>query len=157
MYSVDIRTVMSFDIKIGDKQITSEVMSRVNMQVTECLAPSIPYTSSAVLVESCHLCRAVARCRGRGVQHLHGILVAHSDFDSLLCLHVQLGVLACLHGCLQAAHKGAVLQSLVREVLELVQDDLSVHHHEALACSYLHEDLHCMHAGSTHNGMHLAL
>ena len=97
------------------------------------------------------------QCRRTRGHHLHGILVTHSDFDSLLCLHVQLGVLARLHGCLQAAHKGAGLQSLVGEVLELVQDDLSMHHHKALACSYLHHSPLCMCAGRIQPVAHLAL
>ena len=41
-------------------------------------------------------------------------------------------MLARLHECLQAVHKGAALDSFVREVLELVQDDLAMHDDETL-------------------------
>ena len=37
-----------------------------------------------------------------------------------------------LHLGLEAAHKGAVGHALLGEVLELVQDDLPVHHYKAL-------------------------
>ena len=45
---------------------------------------------------------------------------------------VELAVAAQLHLGLEAANEGAVCHALLREVLELVQDDLAVHHHEAL-------------------------
>ena len=45
---------------------------------------------------------------------------------------VQLAVTAQLHLGLEAAHKSAVGHALLGEVLELVQDDLSMHHDKAL-------------------------
>ena len=46
-------------------------------------------------------------------------------------------MLAGFHGRLQAVHKGTVLDGLVREVLELVEDDLTMDHNEPLHSSQL--------------------
>ena len=46
-------------------------------------------------------------------------------------------MLARVHGCFQAVHKGTALDGLVREVLELVQEDLAMYDDEALHSSNL--------------------
>ena len=53
-------------------------------------------------------------------QYLHGVAIGCLELDGLFGRGVQLGVLASLHGCFQAVHKGTALDGLVREVLELV-------------------------------------
>ena len=52
-------------------------------------------------------------------------------------LHIELGVAAGLHVLAQRGGKGALPHRLDRVVLELVQDDLPVHHHKALHPQHL--------------------
>ena len=54
---------------------------------------------------------------------------------------VELAVAAQLHLGPEAADEGAVRHALLGEVLELVQDDLAMHHHKALHSIRLHGTL----------------
>lgn len=56
----------------------------------------------------------------------------------LSSLEVQLGVTAEFHAGLERERKGAVLHSLHRVVVELVEQDLAVHNHKALHRGNLH-------------------
>lgn len=46
-------------------------------------------------------------------------------------------MLASLHGCFEAVHKGTALDGLVWEVLELIQNDLAMYNNKALHSSNL--------------------
>ena len=69
--------------------------------------------------------------------HLHGVAIGCLELDGLFGRGVQLGMLAGLHGNLQAVHKGTALDGLVGKVLELVQNDLAMYHYETLHSSNL--------------------
>ena len=63
-------------------------------------------------------------------------------------------MLASLHGCFQAVDKGTGLDSLVGEVLELIQDDLAMYNNETLHSSNLRhityiEELSAVHIKET--------
>lgn len=74
-------------------------------------------------------------------QHLHGVAIGCFELDGLFGRGVQLGMLASLHGCFQAVHKGTALDGLIGEVLELVEEDLAMYDDEPLHSSNL---LHIM-------------
>lgn len=46
-------------------------------------------------------------------------------------------MLASLHGCFQAVHKGTALDGLIGEVLELVKEDLAMYNDKPLHSSNL--------------------
>ena len=79
-------------------------------------------------------------------QYLHGVAIGCLELDGFFGGRVQLGMLASLHGRFQAVHKGTALDSLVREVLELIQDDLAMYNNKTLHSSNLR---HTSHSGKT--------
>ena len=76
---------------------------------------------------------------------LHGVAVGCLQFDGLFAGGVELRVLSRLHGRLQAAHKGTTLDGLVGKVLELVENDLTMDHNEALNRSDLQQNRRLSH------------